>query len=86
MAPYISAVMSVLVLHHAMGPSAVELLAVTGNMNPRLGVPLLLVILFYNNIICAEDQAIDYHWMLVRYITLIFKVIVARKQFCSCHL
>lgn len=66
MAPYISAVMSVLVLHHAMGPSAVELLAVTGNMNPRLGVPLLLVILFYNNIICAEDQAIDYHWMLLK--------------------
>ncbi|KAL8110066.1 protein RST1 isoform X1 [Apium graveolens] len=64
MAPYISAIMSVLVLHHALGASAVELLAVTGNMNPKLGVPLLLVILFYNNIICAEDQAIDYHWML----------------------
>lgn len=59
--------MSVLVLHHATGASAVELLAVTGNMNPKLGVSLLLVILFCNNIICAEDQAVDYHWMLVRY-------------------
>lgn len=86
MAPYISAIMSVLVLHHAKGASAVELLAVTGNMNPKLGVPLLLVILFYNNIICAEDQAIDYHWMLVRYIKLIFKVIVVGKPFFSCHL
>ncbi|KAL1831410.1 hypothetical protein ACET3Z_001061 [Daucus carota] len=64
MAPYLSAIMSVLVLHRAMGASAVDLLAVSGDMNPKLGVPLLLVILFYNNINCAKDR--DFHQILLK--------------------
>ena len=83
MAPYLSAIMSVLVLHRAMGASAVDLLAVSGDMNPKLGVPLLLVILFYNNINCAKDR--DFHQILVRYIMLILQVFLG-KLVLSCHL
>lgn len=87
MAPYLSSIMSVLVLHRAMGASAVDLLAVTGDMNPKFGVPLLLAILFYNNIICAKDLSSDFHQMLVRYShNLILQVIVVEKLFCSFHL
>lgn len=65
MASFLSAIASVLVMHHMLGSSAVDLLAVTGNLDPKLGVPLLLVILFYSNMFSGKDKAIDFHDMLV---------------------
>lgn len=70
MPPILSAIASVLVIHHTLGSSAVDLLAVTGNMDPKLGVPLLLVILFYNNIFSAKDEVNDSHGMLVSLATI----------------
>ncbi|XP_059670118.1 protein RST1 [Cornus florida] len=52
---------SVLIMHHKLGDSAVDILAVSGIMDPKLGVPLLLSILFYNNIFSGKDKDIDFH-------------------------
>lgn len=65
MALFLSAIASILVVHHTLGSGAVDLLAVTCNMDPKLGVPLLLVILFYSNMFSGKDRAIDLHDMLV---------------------
>ncbi|CAK9161769.1 unnamed protein product [Ilex paraguariensis] len=59
-------VASVFVMHQTLGTSAVDLLAVSGNMDPKLGVPLLLVILFYNHTLSAEDVYIDFHDKLLK--------------------
>ncbi|KAM7509889.1 hypothetical protein LguiB_008764 [Lonicera macranthoides] len=66
MPPILGALASVLVIHHTLGSSAVDLLAVTGNMDPKLGVPLLLVILFYNNIFSGKDEVNDSHSTLLK--------------------
>ncbi|KAI8533657.1 hypothetical protein RHMOL_Rhmol10G0026200 [Rhododendron molle] len=45
---------SVLVMHDKLGSSAVDLLAVVSIMDPKLGVPLLLTVLYYNDILSAK--------------------------------
>lgn len=46
---------SVLLMHPSLGSSAVDAFAAVGMMDPKLGVPLLLAILFYSNIFTRKD-------------------------------
>ncbi|OMO69375.1 Armadillo-type [Corchorus olitorius] len=46
---------AVLVMHPSLGSAAIDALASIGVMNPKLGVPLLLAILFYNNIFTKKE-------------------------------
>ncbi|XP_043707046.1 protein RST1 isoform X3 [Telopea speciosissima] len=48
---------AVLVMHHSLGSSAVDSLAAIGFMDPRLGIPLLLAILFYNKVFCNNKSS-----------------------------
>ncbi|KAK2988748.1 hypothetical protein RJ640_027987 [Escallonia rubra] len=66
MSSLVGAIASVLVMHQKFGSSAVDLLAVTGSMDARLGVSLLLVILFYSNILYGKGEVIDLHDMLLK--------------------
>ncbi|KAG4182177.1 hypothetical protein ERO13_A09G028500v2 [Gossypium hirsutum] len=49
------AIAAVLVMHPSLGSTAIDALASIGNMDPKLGVSLLLSILFYNNIFTRKD-------------------------------
>ncbi|XP_071712037.1 protein RST1 [Rutidosis leptorrhynchoides] len=69
--PLIGAIASVLILHPTLGNCAVDLLAVTGNMDPKLGVPLFLVVLFYQNIYSAKAKEIDYHDILLKLLRML---------------
>ncbi|KAI7984436.1 Receptor-like protein kinase ANXUR1 [Camellia lanceoleosa] len=60
----LSAIASILVMHGKLGSSAVEFLAVIGIMDPKLGVPLLLTILFYTNIFSGTGKDTNFHDML----------------------
>jgi hypothetical protein len=61
--PLLSAVLSVLLIHPSMGAAAVDSLSSIAVMDPKLGVPLLLAIMFYSNIFTRND--IICHDMLV---------------------
>lgn len=65
MTSFLSAIASILVVHHTHGSSAVDLLAGAGNMDSKLGVPLLLIILFYSNMFLDKEKVINFHDMLV---------------------
>lgn len=52
---FVSSIAGVLVLHHSLGSTAVESLAALGIMDPKLGVALLLAILFYISIFSRKD-------------------------------
>ncbi|KAA8530205.1 hypothetical protein F0562_004914 [Nyssa sinensis] len=62
----LSAIASVLIMHHTLGSSAVDFLAVCGILDPKLGVPLLLAILFYSNIFFSKNKDINFHEMLLK--------------------
>lgn len=62
---FLSAVAGVLVMHQSLGSAAVDSLAAIGVMDPKVGVPLLLAILFYSNIFTRND--IISHDMLVSF-------------------
>ncbi|KAI8028996.1 Protein RST1 [Camellia lanceoleosa] len=62
----LSAIASILVMHGKLGSSAVEFLAVIGIMDPKLGVPLLLTILFYTNIFSGTGKDTNFHDMLLK--------------------
>ncbi|KAL6960557.1 hypothetical protein U1Q18_038320 [Sarracenia purpurea var. burkii] len=62
----LSAVASVLVMHGKLGSSAVDFLAVIGIIEPKLNIPLLLVVLFYNNIFSDKGKDINFHNMLLK--------------------
>ncbi|XP_012568053.1 protein RST1 isoform X2 [Cicer arietinum] len=62
--PLLSAVLSVLLIHPSMGAAAVDSLSSIAIMDPRLGVPLLLAIMFYSNIFTRND--IICHDMLLK--------------------
>ncbi|CAL5325285.1 unnamed protein product [Camellia sinensis] len=62
----LSAIASILVMHGKLGSSAVEFLAVIGIMDPKLGVPLLLTILFYTNIFSGTGKDTNFHNMLLK--------------------
>lgn len=55
----LSAVAGVLVMHRSLGSAALDTLASIGVMDAKLGVPLLLAILFYNNIFTRNDFVND---------------------------
>jgi hypothetical protein len=61
----LSAVAGVLVMHQSLGSAALDSLAAIGVMDAKLGVPLLLAILFYSNIFTRND--IISHNMLVSF-------------------
>jgi len=52
----ISSVACVLVMHPKLGTSAAESLAMLGASDPRLGMPLFVVILFYIKILCDNNN------------------------------
>ncbi|KAJ1282422.1 hypothetical protein BS78_03G050600 [Paspalum vaginatum] len=52
----IGSVASVLVMHPKLGCSAAESLAMLGASDPRLSMPLFVVILFYIKILCSKDN------------------------------
>ncbi|XP_058778644.1 protein RST1-like isoform X1 [Vicia villosa] len=62
--PLFSAVLSVLLIHPSMGAAAVDSLSAIAIMDPKLGVPLLLAIMFYSNIFTRND--IICHDMLLK--------------------
>ncbi|PNX71467.1 hypothetical protein L195_g027347 [Trifolium pratense] len=62
--PLLSAVLSVLLIHPSMGAAAVDSLSSIAVMDPKLGVPLLLEIMFYSNIFTRND--IICHDMLLK--------------------
>ena len=64
---FLGAIASVLLMHQKLGNCSVDLLAVTGNMNPELGVSLMLVILFCIHAFSTKDKDIDFHSMLVSF-------------------
>lgn len=51
----ICTVASVLVTHQLLGPAAVDVLTAMGLADPKLGVPLLLGVLFFTNIFARKD-------------------------------
>lgn len=59
----LSSIVAVLVMHHSLGSSAADSLASIGVMDPRLGIPLLLAILFYNKVFCNNES--NFHETLV---------------------
>lgn len=58
------AVASVFLLHQK-GNFAIDILAIGCNIEPKLGVPLLLVVLFYSHICSSSEESNDFHDMLV---------------------
>lgn len=69
--PILGAIGSVLIVHPTLGNSAVDLLAVTGNMDPKLGVPLFLVILFYHNMFSGKSEEMDFHDILLKLLRML---------------
>ncbi|CAI9283307.1 unnamed protein product [Lactuca saligna] len=67
----LGAIASVVIVHPTLGNSAVDLLAVTGNMDPKLGVPLFLVILFYQNIFSGKSEEMDLHDILLKILRML---------------
>lgn len=45
----------VLVTHQLLGPAAVDVLTAMGLVDPKLGVPLLLGVLFFTNMFARKD-------------------------------
>jgi len=58
----ISSVACVLVMHPKLGTSAAESLAMLGASDPRLGMPLFVVILFYIKILCDNNNFQQRSW------------------------
>ncbi|XP_051222968.1 protein RST1 isoform X1 [Lolium perenne] len=56
MSSLLSSAVSVLVMHPKLGTSAAQSLGILGASDPKLGMPLLLVILFYCKIIYSNDN------------------------------
>ncbi|KAK9067315.1 hypothetical protein SSX86_014641 [Deinandra increscens subsp. villosa] len=69
--PLLGAIASVLIVHPTLGDSSVDLLAVTGNMDPKLGVTLFLVILFYHNIFSGKSEEINFHDILLKLLRML---------------
>ncbi|KAK7271652.1 hypothetical protein RJT34_27730 [Clitoria ternatea] len=60
----LGAVLGVLLIHPSMGAAAVDSLSSIAIMDPKLGVPLLLTIMFYSNIFRRKD--VNCHDMLLK--------------------
>ncbi|KAI3474914.1 hypothetical protein Pfo_030225 [Paulownia fortunei] len=64
------AVASVFLLHQTRN-FAINLLAICSNIEPKLGFPLLLIILFYNHICSSAENYNDFHDMLLKLLGLL---------------
>ncbi|KAJ4834185.1 hypothetical protein Tsubulata_018875 [Turnera subulata] len=53
----LSAIASIMVMHRSLGDISIDLLAAVVVMDPKLGVPLLLAVLFYCNIFSRKDDS-----------------------------
>ncbi|XP_077244249.1 ARM repeat superfamily protein isoform X2 [Tasmannia lanceolata] len=60
----LSSVVAILVMHYQLGTAAVDSLAAIGAMDPKVGIPLLLTILFYSKIFCNNGS--DSHDILLK--------------------
>ncbi|RVW46583.1 Protein RST1 [Vitis vinifera] len=60
----LSAIACGLFMHHSLGCAAIDSLAAIGIMDPKLGVTMLLTILFFNNIF--SSKGIGFHDMLLK--------------------
>ncbi|XP_027358768.1 protein RST1 [Abrus precatorius] len=60
----LSAVLGVLLIQPLMGAAAVDSLSSIAIMDPKMGVPLLLTIMFYSNIFTRHD--VNHHDMLLK--------------------
>ncbi|GJR02152.1 armadillo-like helical domain-containing protein [Tanacetum coccineum] len=69
--PLLGAIASVLIVHPTLGNSAVDLLVIAGSMDPKLGVPLFLVVLFYHNILSRKSQEIDFQDILLKLLRML---------------
>ncbi|XP_057447420.1 protein RST1 isoform X2 [Lotus japonicus] len=65
----LSAVLSVLLIHPSIGAAAVDSLSSIAIMDPRLGVSLLLTIMFYSNIFTRND--VICHDMLLKILEML---------------
>ncbi|KAL5152789.1 Protein RST1 [Glycine soja] len=65
----LSAVLNVLLIHQSMAAAAVDCLSSIAIMDPKLGVPLLLTIMFYSNIFIRND--INHHDMLLNFFEML---------------
>lgn len=61
----LAAVLNVLLIHPSMGAASVDSLSSIAIADPKLGLPLLLTIMFYSNIFRRSD--VNCHDMLVTY-------------------
>ncbi|KAK4282352.1 hypothetical protein QN277_013739 [Acacia crassicarpa] len=52
---FLSSVVGILLIHPSMGAAAADSLATLGIMDPKLGVPFLLTIIFFSNIFTRKD-------------------------------
>ncbi|XP_010555953.1 PREDICTED: protein RST1 [Tarenaya hassleriana] len=52
----LGAIACVLVIHPSLGSDAIDILAATGVMDPKMAVPLLLAVLYYSNIFSRKDN------------------------------
>ncbi|CAN4082408.1 unnamed protein product [Withania somnifera] len=66
----LSAIACVLVMHQTDGSSSVDVLANSSKVDPKLGVPLLLVIQFYNHIF-STNTYVDRHEVLLKLLELL---------------
>ncbi|XP_015065758.1 protein RST1 isoform X2 [Solanum pennellii] len=66
----LSAIACVLVMHQADGSSSVDILANSSRADPKLGVPLLLVIQFYNHIF-STNTSVDSHGVMLKLLELL---------------
>ncbi|XP_051141067.1 protein RST1 isoform X2 [Andrographis paniculata] len=66
----LSAVSSVLLLHQK-GNSFIDLLAAVTNMQPKMGVPLLLLVLFYSHMFCSIEKSDGFPDMLLKLLGLL---------------
>lgn len=55
----VCSVAAALVIHQRRGTTAVDVLASMGALNPKLGVPLLLAVLFFSNIYAGKEACGD---------------------------
>ncbi|PIN21822.1 hypothetical protein CDL12_05455 [Handroanthus impetiginosus] len=69
--PLILCAVASVILLHPKGNSAINLLAIGSNVEPKLGVPLLLIILFYNQIFSSTEKCNNFQEILLKLLGLL---------------
>ncbi|KZV19360.1 hypothetical protein F511_25095 [Dorcoceras hygrometricum] len=69
--PFILCAIASVLLLHQWGNSVTDLLAIGSSLDPKLGVPLLLTVLFYSNIFSSKDEDKDAHDILLKLLGLL---------------